>query len=166
MKELKEVQKFNQWWIWLFGLLPLLMVITEFTAIFANKKHIETEDLIAIALILTILVLSFLWIKMMRLETVLTYETISVHFRGLGFAKRKYNWSEIESAEIVKYDPLWEYGGWGVKYGFNKGCCYNVRGDMGLKLKLHNGGKSLMIGTQVPDQINDFIEVNQLIKKP
>lgn len=165
MKELKEVQRFNQWWIWVLGLLPLVMVVAEFAAIFANKKQLETGDIMAMALVLIITVLSFVWIKMMRLETTVNYEGISVNFKGLIFAKRKYNWHEIESLEVVKYDPLVEYGGWGVKYGFKKGWCYNVSGDTGIKLKLKIG-KLFMIGTQIPDQFKSYIEENQLIKKP
>ena len=40
-------------------------------------------------------------------------------------------WSEITKAEIRTYDPIGEYGGWGLRYSFNKkkGNAVNVSGD-------------------------------------
>lgn len=68
------------------------------------------------------------------------------HFKPLFF-----KWSEIEHFELRKYDPLSEYGGWGLK-GTKKNRAYNVSGDMGLQITLKNGRK-LLVGTANPKRM-------------
>ncbi|MES2389410.1 MAG: hypothetical protein V4543_15515, partial [Bacteroidota bacterium] len=55
-------------------------------------------------------------------------------------------------AYIRTYSPMGEYGGWGIRYGINKGWLYNVSGNMGLQLELLDG-KKVLIGTRKPDEI-------------
>lgn len=161
MNEFKETQRFNQWWVWMIGLFPIVIVISEFTAVLSGKEQVNTEDVFAFTIIIVIILLSFLWIKMLRLETIITKNEIRADFKGLFFAKRIIQWSEIEKAEVIKYDPLFEYGGWGVKYGLKKGWCYNVAGDMGLRLYLKNG-KMFLIGTQKQRELQQFLVENNL----
>jgi hypothetical protein len=68
------------------------------------------------------------------------------HFKPLFF-----KWSEIDHFEIRKYNPLTEYGGWGVK-GTRKNRVYNVSGDMGLQITMKNGNK-LLVGTANPNKM-------------
>jgi hypothetical protein len=53
---------------------------------------------------------------------------------------------EIEKIEAMKYKPISQYGGWGIKYGFN-GKAYNVSGNLGVKVFLKNGS-NIMFGSQ------------------
>ena len=57
----------------------------------------------------------------------------------------------IARMEVRKYNPIWEFGGWGIRHGI-KGKAYNVRGNMGLQLYFKNG-KRLLIGTQKPEKV-------------
>ena len=57
----------------------------------------------------------------------------------------------IQKMEVRKYNPIKEFGGWGLRYGF-KGKAYNVKGNMGLQIQFING-KRLLVGTQKPDQV-------------
>jgi len=57
----------------------------------------------------------------------------------------------IVEMEVRKYNPIWEFGGWGIRYG-NKGKAYNVKGNIGLQLHFKNG-KRLLIGTQKQEQV-------------
>ena len=57
----------------------------------------------------------------------------------------------VKSLEVRKYNPIMEFGGWGVRYGL-KGKAYNVKGNMGLQLYFKDG-KRLLIGTQKPEQV-------------
>ena len=49
-------------------------------------------------------------------------------------------------AVAMKYKPISQYGGWGIKYGFN-GKAYNVSGNLGVKVFLKNGS-NIMFGSQ------------------
>jgi hypothetical protein len=53
--------------------------------------------------------------------------------------------------EAVKYNPLLDYGGWGIRYGL-KGRAYNVRGNKGVQLELRDG-KRVMIGSQRAEEL-------------
>jgi hypothetical protein len=158
MEEFRESQGFTQAWIWIIGLMPVLIIVSVFITELVGNKVINSEDIIAMASALVITLLTFLWIKLLRLETHIDSKGINVRFKGLVFAKRTIEWSEIEDAEITGYDPLWDYGGWGVRYRPKNGWCYNVAGNVGLKLKLKNG-KSFLIGTQKPDEIKKLLDV-------
>lgn len=59
---------------------------------------------------------------------------------------------KIKKMEVRKYNPIKEFGGWGLRYGF-KGKAYNVKGNMGLQIQFIND-KRLLIGTQKPEQVN------------
>jgi hypothetical protein len=53
---------------------------------------------------------------------------------------------EIADVEALTYRPLREFGGWGVR-GWGGRVAYNVRGDQGVELTLHDG-RHVLIGTQ------------------
>jgi hypothetical protein len=69
------------------------------------------------------------------------------------FSKEKiYSTEAIKKMEVRKYNPIWEFGGWGVRHGL-KGKAYNVKGNIGLQLYFKDG-KRLLIGTQKQEQVN------------
>ena len=57
------------------------------------------------------------------------------------------------------YNPISEYGGWGIKGGFSKqtGKAYTTKGTTGLQLTLKNG-KKILIGTQKKEEIKRVLE--------
>jgi hypothetical protein len=57
----------------------------------------------------------------------------------------------IQKMEVRKYNPILEFGGWGIRHGL-KGKAYNVKGNIGLQLYFKNG-KRLLIGTQKEEQV-------------
>ncbi len=63
---------------------------------------------------------------------------------------------EIEEFEIIEYDPLKDYGGWGVRYG-QKGNAFNAYGNKGVNLKLKYS-RDLLIGSQTPEKLNEAIK--------
>jgi len=50
---------------------------------------------------------------------------------------------------VRKYSPLFEYGGWGLRWSLN-GKAVNVRGNMGIQVVLKNGSR-ILIGTSNPE---------------
>jgi hypothetical protein len=125
-------------------------------------RSMETNGLQKIVVLCTFLgfsILSFLWMRMLKLETTIEGDVITANFKGLPFAKRIINKNEIEKMEVVTYEPLFEYGGWGVRYSLRKkSWCYNVSGDKGLLITYKNG-KTFLIGTQKPEELNSLIRI-------
>lgn len=60
--------------------------------------------------------------------------------------KRFIAWQDLKMVELTSFDPIGEYWGWGIKKG-DKGWCYTVQGDQGLRLTFQDG-HSLLIGVK------------------
>jgi hypothetical protein len=69
-----------------------------------------------------------------------------LHVRCFPLVKRDISLEEIARWEARTYNPLLEYGGWGIRYGW-KGTAYNMGGNRGLQLEFTDG-KRLLIGSQ------------------
>ena len=59
--------------------------------------------------------------------------------------------SEIEEVEARTYQPLREFGGWGIR-GLSSKRAYNVSGDQGVELTMEDGRK-VMIGSQKAEEL-------------
>jgi hypothetical protein len=60
-------------------------------------------------------------------------------------------WPEVSRAYLRRYDPLSEYGGWGIK-GTARNRAYNIANDEGLQLELRDG-RRVLLGTQRPTEL-------------
>ena len=152
MTEFKETQRFRQWWLWLILLGSWGAMV--FALFMDPPKTLGSQLLVGI---LTISLPTFF--GQMRLITRITTEGIYVRFIPFHFKEQFYSWDSIESAQVRTYNPLSEYGGWGIKYGFNgQGKVYNIVGDQGLQLVFKSGEK-LLIGTQKPIEIQAAVRL-------
>ena len=70
---------------------------------------------------------------------------------------KSFFWDDISEAYIRKYNPILEYGGWGLRGG-----AYNMSGNVGLQLILTYKGKTLkeqvLIGTNKPDELSEVLQ--------
>lgn len=149
MRIFKETQRFNQLWLLILlgfsAVIPLGIIIKEF--IESPEKMSSNE------LIISILVIIFAtgFIFFFKLDTRIDEKGIHYQFFPFHFKLKTITWNTIEKAYVRTYDPLREYGGWGLKGGAlwnkSKGKAINVFGDIGIQLELKNG-KKLLIGTQ------------------
>ena len=79
-------------------------------------------------------------------------------FFGLGSAKvfRKHvRYEDIERLEPVRYHPLREFGGWGVR-GFGDKQAWTARGDQAVVLHLADG-RRLYVGSDHPQRLAERI---------
>jgi hypothetical protein len=67
--------------------------------------------------------------------------------------------SQIEQVQVRRYDPIGEFGGWGIRYG-RGGRALNMTGDRGVQLRLR-GGELLLIGSQRPEEFAAAIEARR-----
>ena len=127
---------------------PILEQYNQVNDNFSFSLTPSNDFWISLVIMLVVLMLFIL----LKLKTTVSPEYIKISFFPL-FSK-KWNWSDITSAEIVTYG----FVGYGVRLSLTYGTVYNIKGDQGLAIHLKNG-KKIMIGTQKSN------ELAQLIKK-
>jgi len=101
----------------------------------------------------------FLWLVYLRLVTVrlvtrVRADEISVAMRGF-WRERHIPLSEIKSAKVVTYDPVRDYGGYGIRTT-RRGQAYIAGGHRGVRIELNKGG-SVLIGSQRSDELQSVI---------
>ncbi len=120
-----------------------------------KEKPISDDGLIILAVLIPlILIVSALLLFGSKLITEVNRQGISYSFQPFIRKPKVITKESIHSFEIREYKPIKEYGGWGVGktqgHGHRKGksgIAYNVKGNIGLQLKLTDG-KLILIGTQ------------------
>ncbi|WP_162910870.1 hypothetical protein [Hymenobacter oligotrophus] len=103
------------------ALLPLVLQVTDLRPNTAYLAWVGGATALLIAALLLTL----------RLETRL--DATGVHYRmaPLHRSWRHQTWSQISRAYVRSYDPLGEYGGWGLK-GFGSNRALNIAGSDGF----------------------------------
>jgi hypothetical protein len=155
----KEEQKFNQAWIWVLliamsGVWIWQLVQQVFMGIpFGNNP---APDFVVILLGLFPLGVVFLF-RFLTLETLVDSEGIHYRFRPFQKKFKLIKPEDIINYEVKKYNPLMEYGGWGIRFGAAGGTAYNVRGSQGVLFEL-KGRKKFLLGTQEPVSIKYALE--------
>ena len=146
----QETQRFRQIWIW-----ALILGISGFSIsslfLLEDKAPLTLGDLafpIGMILLLNILFLSF------TLTT--RIEADSLSYRFFPFTRwRTFRFEEIETLDLVEYNGLWEYGGWGIKWNGDS-WSYTTGGKWGILVKTTN--KKFLLGTQKPEQVRQVID--------
>lgn len=124
---------------------------------FGNNPMSNTGLIITALAVTGVAALSVLLLRVTQLETAITSQTISIRFRPFMRKWKTIAWEEVKKAEVVSFNPIGDYGGWGISSS-RKGKAYTTKGNMGLLLTL-NQGKPLLIGTQKPNEIKQFIRM-------
>lgn len=132
-----EVQQFRQRWLWV-----LLAGIALFMI---SLGPASLGGLITVSAVAALL-------YSLRLETEVRNDGIYVKMWPLHQSFRQIHWSEIERYEPRQYNPLREFGGWGIRWAPGK-IAYNVSGNQGVWIERTNG-RSLLIGSH---HVEDFI---------
>lgn len=140
----EEKQKFNQWWLWVILVLFPILSVWPFKAYEINIYHV----LIGIALPLFFY---FLELRIKINKEGLYYQFFPIHFK-----RYLIKIQEIEKIEAIKYNPLLDYGGWGIRHGI-RGKAYNVRGNKGVKIYLLTG-KNILFGSQKHKELQTVLQ--------
>lgn len=69
---------------------------------------------------------------------------------------KHYSWDDILKAEVRTYNPIGEFGGWGLR-GAGKDRAFNISGNQGLQLEFKDH-KKLLIGTRQAEAITKALE--------
>ncbi|MCM4159755.1 hypothetical protein FHG64_15525 [Antarcticibacterium flavum] len=153
MRVFEERQQFNQWW--LYAILGAVLVII-LLAIYKNTDgfmDFNNPLLILGLLAATLPIALVLW---MQLKTRIDREGIKVVYLPFGSSKKFFPWEEIEECYVRKYNPLLEYGGWGMR-GIGNKKAYNASGNLGIQIVTRDK-KNFLIGTQQPGEARAVIK--------
>lgn len=149
-----EIQRFRQPWLWvLLAGLSLLFVWAIIQQIILGipwgTNPASDTVLILFSFIPLGIVVLFVFA---RLETRIDRKGISYRFFPFHTRVRTIFWNDIAGASVRTYNPLTEFGGWGVRLGRNGEKAFNVSGRQGLGIELKSG-KKILIGTRLPEEI-------------
>ena len=161
----EETQHFRQQWLWIILIITSLLPIGIFGSgiyfqiikgrPFGTNPMSDTQLIIFSIFVFGLMGGTLLLFGSLHLKTIIDEAGISYKFFPFQTRFRFIPWDEIESYEVVKYSPIKEYGGWGIRFG-KEGRAYNVSGDRGLKIQMKNG-KKILIGTRKEDELKNFL---------
>ena len=92
-----------------------------------------------------------------NLTTEVHSDGLYIRFFPFHLSFRRIAIEEIGGFEVCTYNPIKDYGGWGIRYG-RKGKAYNVSRNRGVQLELLNR-KHLLIGSQKPEELAEALNL-------
>ena len=155
----REVQKLDQWWILviIYGL-ALMMWAMFVVQIILGRPVGNNPSPDWTMWLLWIFVGIGLPIAWRRMHLLVEVREEGIYIRFIPFARRVIPFSEVADFEARTYDPVREYGGWGIRRGWGTGKrAYNTSGNQGVELTMQDGGK-IMIGSQRPVATNKTVK--------
>ena len=123
---------------------------------FGENPTSDTMLTILFVFMTTLCLTLFILFFVAKLTTVIDRNAIEYRFFPYHFRSHKIIWDTVESYKVITYNPLRDYGGWGISSGFGNKKAFSVAGDKGLQLYLKNG-KRILIGTQKENELRDFL---------
>lgn len=153
----REVQRFRQPWLWSILLLPSVVAGYVFFRQVVLGHPVGARPLpdpLARVLLPVLAVGLPGFFALLRLETRLEADRLVVHFFPL--RRRVFPLEALRSAEAVRYRPLADYGGWGIRLGAG-GWAYTVSGDAGVRLTLKDG-ESFLLGSRMADRLAGAVQ--------
>ncbi|WP_299135172.1 hypothetical protein [uncultured Tenacibaculum sp.] len=153
MKVFKEEQRFTQTWLHILlvlgSIIPIYSIVTGWMSAIDKSLTANSSSLISLTAILLVHVLIYSCVLKTKIdEHGIHYQLFPFHSK----LKTK-KWKEIKNIYVRQYNPIAEYGGWGIRCTLSKkGIAVNIKGNIGIQLELVNGEK-LLIGTQKKDDV-------------
>ncbi len=165
MTYFEEEQGLPRWFLWLMLPTVLVSVVVIGSLLYSNGEKIaqglgdveKQKDFwwsLAITIGINLLmVLLFFWTK---LQTKVGAENLCIRY--FPFTRWKcFPAKDIRSFEAVKYSPIGDAGGYGIRKSKKYGKVYNASGNQGVFIHLHSG-KMLLLGTQKPAILCDALK--------
>ncbi len=150
----EEKQGFRQVWLWVM----VLGVASLFWAGFAyqlsqvNSRGGHVVEVASAFILVLLLGLGLpVFFFLMSLTTVVEPGVLKVWFWPFHLKPRIIYLHLVRDYDKVTYNPILEYGGWGIRWTPN-GKAYNMSGNKGVKLYFYHQ-KPILIGSQHPKQL-------------
>lgn len=145
-----EEQSFRQIWVWIIVICAVAISwYTLFGEMLSAREMAELQKPAAWSCILWVAVGIVLPVLFYLAELVTEVTPDGVRLQFYPLFTRYIPAHKISGFEMLKYRPVIEYGGWGIRWSLKNGVAYTVSGNAGVRLQLENG-KKLLIGSQNP----------------
>lgn len=154
----REVQRFRSATIWLIlGSVAVLFWVAVLVQLgrgrpFGDRPASDRDLLIGWVVFGVGLPLLF-W--SLRLVTEVDATGVRVRFAPL--PGRLIPWPAIAAVRVVRYRPLRDFGGWGLRWGWGRRRAYTVSGDQGVELTLCDG-RRVLLGSRRPDRLHEALQ--------
>lgn len=148
----EEKQQFRQWWLWLFIISLNGFIIYKIFIVEDYGNGLKSVIILPVVIMLSFIVFFYV----LNLKTRIYKDKIEIKFYPFHKNWKKYPLQSIQKMEVIKYKPLLDYGGYGIRMG-----AYNVSGNRGLKIYYtdkNNYESSILIGTQKPEELSTIIK--------
>ncbi|HKW97068.1 MAG TPA: hypothetical protein VJN43_05000 [Bryobacteraceae bacterium] len=116
-----------------------------------GKHPVSNSSLVFWTIFLSLVYLRLVTVK---LVTDVCRGEISLAMRGF-WRKRRVALAEVAEVQTVTYDPVRDYGGYGVRTT-RRGTAYIAGGNRGVRLKL-TSGRVILIGSELAEELEHAI---------
>jgi len=137
----------------LFMISAIFFLLSAISSFFFNKFSFQ---IIAAFFIISLICIIGTLVSYMRLVTQVRTDGIYVSYFPIQPSFRKFAWADILDVYPRRFDPLSEYGGWGIRYG-PFGSAYILSGNEGIQIVFHDK-KRLLISTTHSDELMAAIQ--------
>lgn len=156
-----EEERFNQKWN-LFLITPVCVgfILFQFYSLYSQlvwKKPVGSDPLsdtwlIIMSFLVIPLMIFLIWLfSVTKLTVQVDKEKIFIQFYPM--IKREVLISDINSFEIKEFNPVIDFGGWGLRYSIRwKTTGYIMKGKVGVHIHLKNG-KNLLISSERANEL-------------
>ncbi|MBN3522187.1 hypothetical protein JYB62_19445 [Algoriphagus lutimaris] len=151
----KETQSYRGSWVMYLILLTEVPTLILMLVLFFTSED-RQEAGIALAVVFIVIALSFALLLNISLETRIDHT--GIHYRYFPFIQqwRSIPKNQISSVKVITFNPLFDYGGWGIK-GNKSTKLYNILGDEGLLIDAGES-KKILLGTSKRKELEVFLE--------
>lgn len=122
-----EKSGFPAWIFWSITSIPLVKYLYEKIAHPLNSEPFDWIGLVILAIV-------GLFIYSIKLKVSIDQKGITYQYPPFHNKPTTIPWNEIQTIELLKINPLKEFGGWGLRYG-KLGAAYTTRGRYILHIK-------------------------------
>lgn len=156
-KILRETQTFMRWW-WLLLMPPVWIGPLLGAGMLYKSGGQDPEGWQVLGISLVALALTAGLLATMRLETEAREDGFYYRLWPFHLTFRRIAKADVVQVETCSYDPLREYGGWGIRRNVRTGTrAFNVYGREGIRFVLADGAK-VLIGTQQRDAWHQWLQ--------
>lgn len=135
--------------------------LSVFIFAIVNRENLIKKEggLISFIVPLSVLFLAFVWTLLFKFEIKVRDKSILFRFFPLHFKFKKFDFKDIEGVELIEFNPILDFGGWGIRRG--KGMwAYILVGNRGVVFSLKDGRKFL-IGSKNPEMFFQMVSQNR-----
>jgi hypothetical protein len=149
-----QQSKLLQTWFWITYIPVILLLLINFSK--PGERGVGN-----IVFTLLLVTLPLLLLLSLRFRFVVDAAQITYQYFPLQLTSRTLSWSEVESAQLIFFDPVKHYWGYGYRKSAKYGTVYSTKGNVGLLVKTKD---QQVLNFEIINQaaFSQFVKENQI----